>query len=262
MPTEMGDTSLRWVDSHCHLFMHQDDDAVLMRRADRAGVAWIVAPGVDLQSSLAARSVALSFPGRVRWTAGIHPHDATRWPEEQSRIEALAVDAAAIGECGLDYYRNLSPRDDQQQALTDQFALAERLDKPIVLHCRDAFSDLYAMVRDAEMGERAVLHCWTGGPRWTRRFADLGVTFSFAGPVTYPTGDTVRRGAAEAPPERTMVETDTPYLTPPPDRKAPNEPANVPLIGAALAAGWGLEVGEVAQLSGDTAARVFGAPSA
>jgi TatD DNase family protein len=256
----MGDAPVRWVDSHCHLFMHDDDAAELLGRAELVGVEWIVAPGVDLESSLAARSVSLAFPDRVRWTAGIHPHDAVRWGDERSRIEALAVDAAAIGECGLDYYRNLSPGEEQRQALADQFALAERLGKPIVLHCRDAFADLFAMVRDAALGERAVLHCWTGGPRWTRRFAELGVTFSFAGPVTYDTGDTVRRGAAEAPPERTMVETDTPYLTPPPDRRAANEPANVPLVGAALAAVWGMEVAEVARLTAATASRIFGSP--
>ena len=255
-----GGTPTAWVDSHCHLFMHEDDDAVLLERALAAGVEWIVAPGIDLGTSLAARAVALRFPDRVRWTTGIHPHDAVRWPEERSRIEALAVDAAAIGECGLDYYRNLSPRADQQQALTDQFALAERLGKPIVLHCRDAFADLHAMVEAADLGERAVLHCWTGGPRWTRRFAELGATFSFAGPVTYPGGDTVRRGVAEAPPERTMVETDTPYLTPPPDRHLPNEPANVPLVGAAVAAVWGVGVDEVANRSAATAARIFGSP--
>ena len=256
----MTGEGVQWVDSQCHLYMHDESDSVLMERAVAVGVEWIVCPGIDLESSLTARSVAHRHPDRVRWTAGMHPHDAVRWGEEQSRIEALAVDAAAIGECGLDYYRDLSPRDDQHRALTDQFALAERLGKPIVLHCRDAFADLHAMVEAAQLGERAVLHCWTGGPKWTRRFASLGVTFSFAGPVTYETGDTVRRGAAEAPPERTMVETDTPYLTPPPHRQDPNEPANVLRVGAALAAVWGMEPAEVAQLSATTAARVFGSP--
>ncbi len=257
----MGDdTANRWVDSHCHVYMHDEDEGAVLGRAVDSGVDWIVVPGVDLESSLAARAVALRFPDRVRWTAGIHPHDAVRWREERSRIEALSVDAAAIGECGLDYYRNLSPREDQQQALADQFALAERLGKPIVLHCRDAFADLHAMVAAAELGERAVLHCWTGGPKWTRRFAELGVTFSFAGPVTYPGGDTVRRAVAEAPPERTMVETDTPYLTPPPDRHLQNEPANVRQVGAVLAEIWGTAVEAVASRTAATAARVFGSP--
>lgn len=249
-----------WVDSHCHIYMHDEPESALLDRATKAGVGWIVVPGVDLESTLAARSVALRHGDRVRWTAGLHPHDAHRWPEERSRIAALAVDAAAVGECGLDYYRNLSPREDQRRALADQFTLAERLGKPIVLHCRDAFADLFSMVESAGFGERAVLHCWTGGPRWTNRFAELGVTFSFAGPITYDTGDTVRRGAAAAPPERTMVETDTPYLTPPPDRRAPNEPANVHHVGAALADVWGRDVEEVADMTSATAARVFGAP--
>jgi TatD DNase family protein len=255
-----GATPIAWVDSHCHLFMHEEDEAVLLERALAVGVEWLVAPGIDLESSLAARALAMRFPDRVRWTAGLHPHDAVRWREERSRIEALAVDAAGIGECGLDYYRNLSPREDQREALSGQFALAERLGIPIVLHCRDAFADLHSMVAAAALGERAVLHCWTGGPKWTRRFAEHGVTFSFAGPVTYPGGDTVRRAVAEVPPERTMVETDTPYLTPPPDRHLQNEPANVPLVGAAIAEVWGVDVGEVAKRSAITAARIFGSP--
>jgi TatD DNase family protein len=103
-----------------------------------------------------------------------------------------------------------------------------------------------------------VLHCWTGGPRWTKRFRELGATFSFAGPITFAGGDTVRFGAAEAPPDQTMVETDTPYLTPPPDRHALNEPANVVAVGTALAAVWGVAVGDVATATTANAQRVFG----
>ncbi len=249
-----------WVDSHCHLFMTADP-AALTRRAVEAGVDWLVVPGVDLETSLAARRLAAADPQRVRWSAGLHPHQASRWAEEAGRIAALAIEADAVGECGLDYYRDLSPRPLQREAFTGQLALAAELGKPAIVHCRDAFADVHEALASANLGADAVLHCWTGGPKWTRRFAELGATFSFAGPITYETGDTVRRGAAVAPRDRTMVETDTPYLTPPPDRTAANEPANVVRVGAALAAVWGVAPGDVALSSSAAAAAVFGAPS-
>ncbi len=250
----------RWVDSHCHLFLSEERPERLLERAEAAGVEWVMCPGTGLEETLAARKIATTFPGRVRWSAGLHPHDATEWPDVAARLSALAADADAIGECGLDYYRNLSPRSDQQAAFTAQLDLARTLGKPAIIHCRDAFADVYAAVAAAELGERAVLHCWTGGPKWTKRFAELGVTFSFAGPVTFPGGDTVRLGAAVAPRERTMVETDTPYLTPPPHRGAANEPSYVPLVGEAIAAVWGVEPRKVAALTTATAHRVFGGP--
>lgn len=246
-----------WVDTHCHLHLHDEDAAVLVERAAAAGVSWMVNPGTDLASSQAAAALAERFPGTVLPTAGLHPHDASRWVDERDALAALAADAAAIGECGLDFYRNLSPRDDQLAAFRDQIALATALGKPLVVHCRDAFAEVFDLLAAADLGEQAILHCWTGGPKWTKRFADLGVTFSFAGPLAFATGDTVRRGAAAAPPERTMVETDTPYLTPPPDRAAANEPANVVQVGAALAGVWGVSEAEVAALTTATATRLF-----
>lgn len=246
-----------WVDSHCHLQLADADPAELLARAADAGVGWVVVPGVDAESSRAAQHLAAT-DDRVAWTAGLHPHDAARWPQEADRIAELAAGAAGIGECGLDFYRNLSPPDAQLLAFREQVDLAMSLRKPLVVHCRDAFEGVFAVVEDAAAGESTVLHCWTGGPRWTRRFRDLGVTFSFAGPVAFETGDTVRRGAAEAPPERTLIETDTPYLSPPPYRGEPNEPARVPLVGEALGAVWGMEPAEVARLTSAAAARVFG----
>jgi TatD DNase family protein len=217
-------------------------------------------PGIDLPTSQLSREIASEYPDTVQWSAGLHPHEASTWPEVRNAISDLAIEASAIGECGLDWYRNLAPKAHQVAAFADQLTLARDLHKPIIIHCRDAFADVYEMVGDADVGEHAVLHCWTGGPKWTKRFGELGVTFSFAGPLTYTTADTLRLGAAQAPPERTMVETDSPYLTPEPKRSQPNEPANVPLTGAALAAVWGVDVEEVARLTTETATRVFGAP--
>lgn len=248
---------MTWVDSHCHLHMGDAAPGVLLDRAAAAGVGWVVCPGTDAAGSERALALASEFPGRVLAATGVHPHDAIRWPEERERIGRLAPEASAIGECGLDFYRNLSPREAQLEAFRDQIGLAAELDKPLIVHCRDAFAEVHDEIERSGAGARTVLHCWTGGPRWTTRFAELGVVFSFAGPITYPTGETVRRAAAAAPPERTMIETDTPFLTPPPGRHLPNEPANVIRVGEALAEVWGMEVAEVAALTTGTATRVF-----
>lgn len=251
-----------WVDTHGHLFLLADSPRAVLDRAAEAGVEWVMCPGIDAASSRAARAIARDHPDRVRWSAGLHPHDAARWADEADDIADLAAAAGAVGECGLDFYRNLSPRDAQIAAFRDQLDLAAELGTPIIIHCRDAFRDVHDELERAGLGERAVLHCWTGGPRWTRRFRDLGATFSFAGPLTYATGDTLRLGAAEAPPDRTMVETDSPYLTPEPRRSESNEPANVTLTGATLADVWGMTVEEVAASTTAVAERVFGATDA
>ena len=250
-----------WVDSHCHVFM-LDDPLAAIDRAVANGIEWMLIPGVDLETSLASRRIAERRPDRVIWAAGLHPHDADQWGEQRLRIGALAVEAAAIGEVGLDYYRNLSPKEDQQRAFRDQVQLAADLDKPVIVHTRDSFADVYEILGEADLGEKAILHCWTGGPRWTKRFRALGATFSFAGPVTYTTGETVRLGAAEAPPERTLIETDTPYLAPEPHRGEPNRPEWTALNGAMLAELWGRPEDEVARLTAENAARVFGSPRA
>jgi len=248
-----------WVDSHCHVYM-LDDPLGAIDRAVGSGIDWMVIPGVDLETSLQARRLADQRPDRVLWAAGLHPHDAKHWDDQRSRISALAADAAAVGEIGLDYYRNLSPRDEQLRAFRDQMSLAKDLDIPAIIHTRDSFADVYDVVAEVGIGEKAIMHCWTGGPRWTKRFRDLGATFSFAGPITYTTGDTVRRGAAEAPPERTLVETDTPYLSPEPHRGETNRPEWSILNGEALADVWGVDVGEVEQITAENTVRVFGAP--
>jgi TatD DNase family protein len=247
-----------WVDTHCHLQLTGTDAGPLLDRASAVGVAWVVAPGTDLATSRLSRDLAAAHPGRVLATAGLHPHQADEWQAQRDEIASLAEVASAVGECGLDFHRNLAPEDAQVRAFGDQVALAKSLGKPVIVHCRDAFAEVHGILEAADLGDRAILHCWTGGPRWTKRFAELGVTFSFAGPVAFETGDTVRRGAAHAPQHRTMVETDTPYLSPPPNRGSPNEPANVVAVGAALADVWGVDRDEVARITTATASRVFG----
>lgn len=248
-----------WVDTHCHLQLDGRDPVELMDRAP--DVPWMVVPGVDLESSQAAIELARQHPDRLLATAGLHPHDAEHWPTQRDELTALVPHVAAIGETGLDYYRNLAPREDQRASFAAHIELAAGHRLPLIVHCRDAFSDVYEMLANSDMGEKAVLHCWTGGSRWTKRFAELGVTFSFAGPAAFETGETIRIGAVHADPARCLVETDTPYLSPPPFRDQPNEPARVALVGAALASVWDMDVEQVAELTTAHAARVFGAPS-
>jgi len=245
-----------WVDTHCHLQLDERGAEPLLARATE--VDWVVVPGVDVESSKASAHLAVLHPGRVVPTAGLHPHDAGLWGVQGPAITEMAGAAAAIGETGLDFYRNLSSREEQIGSFQAQIDLAIELGKPIIVHCRDAFADVYSIIEGTGVAAQTVLHCWTGGPRWTRRFLDLGVMFSFAGPVAFETGETVRLGAAEVPPERALVETDTPYLAPPPHRGAPNEPAWVALVGVALAGVWGLAVDEVAAVTSSNAQRVFG----
>lgn len=249
-----------WVDTHGHLFLIDAEVDAVLDRAHASGVDWIMCPGVDVPTSEASQDLANRFPQSVTWSAGLHPHEAEAWPDVADRISQLAAEAHAVGECGLDWYRNLASRDAQLSAFKAQVELATDLGKPIIVHCRDAFRDVFDILEDAAIGEKAVLHCWTGGTRWTKRFDGLGVTFSFAGPLTYEKGETLRLGAQYAPPERTLVETDSPYLTPEPVRGEPNEPANVRYTGAALAKVWGMSTGDVAAVTSANAARLFGDP--
>lgn len=247
---------MAWVDSHCHLQLDDRDPAILLDRA--TDVDWVVVPGIDAASSAAARAIAERFPGRVAWTAGLHPHDAERLDAEAGPISKLARSgAAALGETGLDYYRDLSDRSKQREAFALHLELAASLDLPIVVHCRDAFADVHDMVESAALGRKVILHCWTGGRRWTKRFLDLGAIFSFAGPLAFETGETIRLAAEVVPPGRAMVETDTPYLAPPPHRSEQNEPAWVSIVGHALADVWGLGLDETAAATSATAREVF-----
>lgn len=249
------DSLVTWVDTHCHLQLDGRAPENLLDRA--TGVDWLVVPGIDAASSEAALRLAGRHENRVLPTAGLHPHGAVSWRSEGPMIAELGPRVAAIGETGLDFYRDLSPREEQVAAFREQIELAVDLDKPVIVHCRDAFSDVHRILEETGAGPRSVLHSWTGGTRWTRRFLELGVIFSFSGILAYETAETIRLAAELVPPDRALVETDTPYLAPPPHRGEQNEPAWVELVGGALAGVWGADPTEVARVTSENAARVF-----
>jgi len=246
------------VDSHAHLDMLEDLDDVLVRMRE-AGVAGVVTIGVDRASSRWA--VRTARARRDVWaTVGLHPHEAKDWtPELGAELEALAGEerVVGVGEAGLDYYYDHSPRDVQREVFSWHVDLARRAGKTLVIHCRDAFDDTFAIL-EAGAAPRVVFHCWSGGPAEAERALALGAVLSYAGTVTFKNAEPVREAARLTPPDRMLVETDAPFLTPVPLRGRRNEPAYVRHTAAFVAGLKGMAPEELAATSTATAAAVFG----
>jgi len=228
------------VDTHAHLHFPEfagDLEAVL-ERARAAGVRCMVTIGTDVESSRAA--VALAGREPDVWAAvGIHPHAAGLADEARlAEIERLAAAprVVAIGETGLDFFRLLSPRDAQELAFRAQLALARRLRKPVLVHCRDAHEETLAILAEVPVGEAGgIMHCFSGDTAIARRCLDLGLLISLAGPVTYPKARALPEVAKVVPADRLVVETDCPFLPPQPYRGKRNEPAYLAVTAARVA---------------------------
>jgi TatD DNase family protein len=224
---------VRLVDSHCHLDDKQfdPDRGEVIARAREAGVDRMMAIGTgsgppDLEAALRlARQHSFIYA-----TVGVHPHDASKaTPETFAAMETLAADPAenkllAIGEIGLDYHYDFSPRDVQRDVFVTQLKLAGRAGKPIVIHTREAWDDTLLLLREHWSGG-GIMHCFSGGPAEARQALDLGFHLSFGGVLTFPKADTLREAARLAPEDRLLIETDAPYLAPVPKRGKRNEPA-------------------------------------
>jgi TatD DNase family protein len=251
---------MRIFDTHCHLgFYGEVADAATQEhaRAVAAGVTAMLTVAIDAASGARCRAQA-ALPG-VRWSAGLHPNDATRLRDEWPAVAALARSpgCAAIGETGLDCYRDRTPLDQQIAAFRTHLALARELDLPVILHCRQAFAPLFATLR-AEPAVRGVMHCFSGGIDEARTALDLGLHVSFAGPLTYQKSDELRAVAAFVPADRVLVETDAPFLPPQPFRGQRNEPAHIVHTVAALAAVRGITAAAAAELTWQNGSTLFG----
>jgi TatD DNase family protein len=252
----------RFIDSHVHLAdppVDGDRDAAI-ERARQTGAAALICIGESLASARRAGALAQSHPGFCYHTAGVHPHDALDYrPSDLEGIRAeVARGAVAIGECGLDYHYDHSPRDRQREAFAAQLALAAELRRPVVVHTREAEEDTRRMVVDAgAAGVVGVLHCYTGSIGLAEAALAVGWYVSFSGIITFKkwTDEALLR---VVPADRVLVESDAPYLAPVPHRGKRNEPAWVTFTVARLASARGIDPSELGARTADNARRLFG----
>jgi TatD DNase family protein len=248
------------IDTHCHLEMLHNTAAALDEAWDR-GLEAVVTIGIDGPSSRQAVELARAHE-RVYATVGLHPHDAARLDDRLlAEFEALAGDpkVVAIGECGLDFYRDLSPRDAQREAFLAQIDLARRVGLPLVVHVRDAGDEALDLLERHAGGLTVVLHCFSL-PEAVGLAAERRYYCSFAGNVTYKTAETLRAAAAAVPRDLLLVETDAPFLTPVPFRGKDNRPAFVEHAAAAVARARRWSEARVAEVTTANARRAFGLP--
>jgi TatD DNase family protein len=249
-------------DTHCHLFMMERDPAAAVADAQAGGVEGMVCVGIDPESSRRSRELADSLAG-VFASAGVHPHSASEFDAGAgSTVEELLQDprVVGVGETGLDYFRLLSPVEEQQRAFRVHCGLGRDSGKPLIVHARDAWDDVLRILEE-ERAERVVLHCFSGDGAIAREATARGYFCSFAGIVTYPKNEYLLQAAAAVPPELLLVETDSPFLPPQEMRGKDNAPANVRHVVDALARARGEEPAKVARRTADNARRAFGLPS-
>lgn len=252
-----------FVDSHCHLAdpaFDADRDEVIAR-ARAAGARALVCIGESLAAAARAAEIATRYPGLVSYTAGVHPHDAASFDAARDGAairRAVGQGAVAIGECGLDYHYEHSPRARQREAFAAQLAIAREVRRPVVVHTRLAEEDTTAMVREAgREGVTGVLHCFTGSHALARTALDAGWYVSFSGIVTFRKWDDVDL-LRLVPGDRLLVESDAPYLAPAPNRGKRNEPGWVPVTIARIAEARGESATFVGACAAENAAHLFG----
>ena len=255
------------IDSHAHLGLCEPDAAELIEAAEAAGVRRILEVGLGEDTNPAAVELAAAHEG-VFACVGRHPNSADGFDDAAAaEIEQLAgrEGVVAVGETGLDFYRDRSDPDAQRRAFTAQVGIAARRGKAVVIHLRDregsedAISEAFELLAAEARGE-VILHCFSAGPRWAERAAERGWYVSFAGNVTYPSAEVLREAARIVPDDRILVETDSPFLAPQPVRGRPNQPAHVVATAERLAEEREVPAEQLERAVEANAARVFGWP--
>jgi TatD DNase family protein len=255
-----------FADSHVHLAdpAFADDAEAVIVRAREAGAAALVCIGESPAAAVRARGLVARFPGLVFHTCGVHPHDAFTWEDERDARairQEMAAGAVAVGECGLDYHYDHSPRERQRAALQAQLALAAELDRPLVLHTRLAEDDTRAFLLDAaHVGVTGVLHCFTGSVALASAGLDAGWYVSFSGIITFRSW-TDEALLQRVPADRLLIESDAPYLAPVPHRGKRNESGFVPLTAQRLATARGVSADELMSQTLENTRQLFRLPS-
>jgi TatD DNase family protein len=257
-----GAMTAKLIDSHAHVTFEgfADDLDGVLARAAAAGVDLMLNVGTDLPSSERARDFAHAHP-QVFAAAGIHPHEADAFDDaDWPKLEALWADphVRGVGETGLDYFYDHSKRERQRALFRRHLEAAGPVGRPVIIHCRDAFDDLFALVGEVGLPAGGVLHCFTGGPAEAERAVAMGLHVSFAGILTFKNAEQLREAAARVPADRLLVETDCPFLAPVPHRGKRNEPAYVVETARKLAELRGVSYGEVCALTHANTVRLFG----
>lgn len=255
---------MRLFDTHCHpLWRGQDDPAAAqVARARAAGVEALLCVATDPASARASLEFARSLPDTVAASVGLHPNDAgdaERLDDALAEVASLAHAGGfvAIGETGLDFFRDRAAPALQERSLNFHLDLARELDLPVILHCRAAAARLAEILEERATPLRGVMHCYSEGPEMVGRFLDRGLHVSFAGNLTYPKSSGLREACAGVPRERLLVETDAPFLAPQPQRGQQNEPAFILHTLLALAAARGEAPAETARVTFDNARSLF-----
>lgn len=250
------------IDTHAHL---QDEDLKkdlenVLARAAAVGVEKIICVGYDLKSSEEALQLARKYR-QIHAVVGIHPHDAAGFDSQtMEKLYVMAKDqrVVAIGEMGLDFYRDLSPRDQQRKAFREQIKLAQELGKPIVIHDRDAHQEVMDIIKAEKAGKNeGIMHCYSGGLPMAVELIKEGFYISFAGPITFKNARKAQEVAIKIPMDKILIETDCPYLTPEPFRGKLNEPAHVQYTAAKLAELRNKGTDEIAYLTNVNARKVY-----
>jgi TatD DNase family protein len=247
------------IDSHAHLTLCEDDPEDLIAAARAAGVRRILTVGLDEETNPGVVALAAAHE-EVAAAVGRHPNSAGGFDEAAAgEIERIGADpaVAAIGETGLDFYRDYAPREDQFAAFRAQIGIARRLAKPLVIHMRDSVDETLDLLASEADGVTVILHCFSAPPGRVADAAEHGWYCSFAGNVTYPRAEDLRQAAARVPEELLLVETDSPYLAPQPVRGKPNAPVNVVATAEAVAEARGVSYAELERAVDANAARVF-----
>jgi TatD DNase family protein len=252
---------MRFFDTHCHLNddAYREDLEEVIGRARQQGVEYILVPGYDLPSSVQAVELAREYEG-VYAAVGVHPHDAITYnPAVEKELLRLLADekVVAVGEIGLDYYYNHSPRERQQEVFRRQLDLAGEADLPVIIHNREAHQDLFHLLQAAGKQYRGVLHAYSGSTEMLPGFLALGFHISIGGPVTFKNARKLPEVVKAMPIDRLLLETDAPYLTPHPYRGRRNEPAYLLHTAGRVAELKGMSREELAVCTTENAFRVF-----